>query len=527
MRIRVFFILISCVCFFTGTAQPKKFTQIEDADEHFDHGNFLFAIPAYKNELTKTPDDIKIKYKLGICYLNTRLSREDAISYLEEASKNPKIDEEVWFFLGRAYHLNNRIEDAVAAYEKFMKLKPKMAEEAQHYLQQCENAKLLMQKPSNVTVQNLGSHINSEEPDYNPYIDREEMFMAFTSRRKENIGGKKIEIDGYRSSDVYQCVMENGNWTEARNAGRGVNTNLDEQVVGLRSDALEMYMYIDHIDKFGDIYVSSRRDLTSEFMKPKKLDDAINEKIETSGCMSEDGSILVFARRNDMDDNSDLYMSRKLPNGNWALPVRLPEMINTPYNEDFPFLSIDGETLYFASGGHNSMGGLDLFKTNWNKKTNTFSPPVNMGFPINSTDDDKSICVTRDNQLAYIASFRPNGYGDLDLYRVKFTTEPVIAIYVGKVFMGDTVIAHQPKSYAVNIIATDKKTGYEYTFVPHTKTGRFVLALPSGEYELTTECKGFLRHSETLIVTDMGRKNLERTKDLLLIKNSRTKKPGR
>ncbi len=513
------FILVTCFLSTLIRAQPKNFTQIEDADEHFDNGNYLFAIPAYQNELKKTPDNIKVKYKLGICYLNTRISREEAVNYLEEASKSPKVDQEVWLFLGRAYHLTNRIEEALTAYEKYRSLKPKFAADASRFIEQCENAKKFMQKPADVTVQNLGKQINSEEPDYTPFIDREEMFLVFTSRRKDNIGGKKVEIDGYRSSDVYQCEMENGNWSAARNAGRALNTNLDEQVVGLRSDGLEMYLYIDHIDKFGDIYVSNRRDEKSEFMKAKKLDETVNEKIETSGCMSEDGNYMFFARRQSVGDNSDLYLSRKLPNGKWGVPTKLPESINTPFNEDFPFLSIDGETLYFASDGHNTMGGLDLFKTSWNKKADTFSPPVNLGFPINSTDDDKSICVTRDNRLAYISSFRPNGFGDLDLYRVKFSSEPVIAIYVGKVFMGDTVTAHQPKSYAVNIIVTDKVSGYEYTFVPHTKTGRFVLALPAGEYELSTQAKGFQKYKEDLIVTDMGRKNLERHKNLTLKKN--------
>src|SRR5688572_3278110 len=217
LRIICSCILIAC-CFNTLLAQPKNFTQIEDADEHFENGNFLFAIPAYQNELKKTPDNIKVKYKLGICYLNTRISREEAVTYLEEASKSSKVDEEVWFFLGRAYHLNNRIEEALAAYEKFRTLRPKDAGEVLRFMEQCENAKKFMQKPADVTVQNLGKHINSDEPDYTPFIDREEMFLVFTSRRKDNIGGKKVEIDGYRSSDVYQCEMENGNWSAAKNA---------------------------------------------------------------------------------------------------------------------------------------------------------------------------------------------------------------------------------------------------------------------------------------------------------------------
>src|SRR5690606_37157144 len=137
----------------------------------------------------------------------------------------------------------------------------------------------------------------------------------------------------------------------------------------------------------------------------------------------------------------------------WAVPVKLPDIINTEYNEDCPYLSQDGQFLYFASEGHNSMGGYDLFRSKWDQETNTFSEPENLGYPINSTDDDRSICVTADNRLAYISAYRPNGIGDLDIYRVKFNNaEPVLAIYTGKVFMGDTVAAHQPKNYALDVI---------------------------------------------------------------------------
>jgi hypothetical protein len=433
------------------------------------------------------------------------------------------MDEDVWIHLGKAYHLNNRVEDAIATFETFSNLKPKREAEVERYIEQCENALKLMKKPRNVTFQNLGKEINSSEPDYYPYIDRDEMFLVFTSRRKENMGGKKIEIDGYRSSDVYQSTLDgHGNWMAAKNVGRGVNTNLDEQVTGLKSDGMEMYVYLDHIDKFGDLYISSRKDATAEFLKPKVMDAAINEKVETSGCISEDGNLLVFARREKIGDNSDLYMSRKLPSGKWGIPQKLPDIINSPYNEDLPYLSYDGTTLYFSSEGHNSMGGYDLFKTEWDQKTNSFSRPENLGFPINTTDDDKSICVTPDNRLAYVSSFRPNGLGDLDIYRIKFEEEePVSVIYTGQFFMGDTARANQPPAYAIDITVTNTATNYEYTFVPHSKTGRYVMALPSGHYKLITHSKGFVRHKEEFEVSDMGKINLERKKDFILKKSAK------
>ncbi|MBL7932708.1 MAG: PD40 domain-containing protein [Bacteroidia bacterium] len=519
LKALIFFLLIGTSLF----SQSKNPGSIEDAEDHVKHGNYLFAIPIFKSELKKDPGNTKIKYQLGLCYLNTRIDRHESMTYLEEASKDPKLEEEVWLNLGKAYHINNKLEEAITAFEKYATLKPKNQAESERLIEQCENAIKFMKKPTNVSFQNLGKEINSTEPDYYPFIDKDEMFLVFTSRRKENVGGKKIEIDGYRSSDIYQSTLDaDGRWTTAKSVGRYLNTNLDEQVTGLRSDGMEMYVYLDHIDKFGDIYISNRKDANSEFAKAKICDPSVNAKIETSGCVSEDGSIMIFARRDKISETSDLYMSRKLPSGKWGIPQKLPETVNSPYNEDVPYLSYDGETLYFASDGHNTMGGYDLFKTRWDQKTNKFSEPVNLGFPINSTDDERSICVTQDNRLAYVSAFRPNGFGDLDIYRIKFEdTEPISVIYTGQFFMGDTIPANQPKDYSITITVTNTLTNYEYSFVPHPKTGRYVMALPAGEYKLVTHAKGYLRYKENLTVSDMGKINLERQKDIILKKSTK------
>ena len=164
------------------------------------------------------------------------------------------------------------------------------------------------------------------------------------------------------------------------------------------------------------------------------------------------------------------------------------------------------------------MGGYDLFKSEWNSETNTFSKPVNLGYPINSTDDDRSICVTQDNRFAYVSAFRPSGVGDLDIYRIKFEDqEPVSAKYTGQFFLGDSSHTAQ-KNYDVKVTVVNTKTNYEYMYVPHSKTGRYVMALPAGTYRLTTYAKGYARHKEDLIVSDMGRVNLEREKDIYLRK---------
>ena len=510
------FIFSSVFCF----SQSKAKNTIDDADEHFSHKNYLMAMPIYLAEFKKDPDLKKIRYKIGVCFLNTKVNRLEAIKYLEQyIKKDPKAEEEAWIDLGRAYMLNNKINEAITAFQKFVELKPKRENEVARLIEQCKNAQNLINNPVNVTFQNLGKEINSEDPDYYPFVDAKETFLAFTSRRKDNIGGKKLEIDGYRSSDVYYSKVENGKWTKTANAGRFINGALDEQVVGLKSDGLEMYVYLDHIEKFGDLYITQRKDLSTEFPKPKICDPLINEKVETSGCLSEDGNIMIFARREKVDTKSDLFMCRKLPNGKWSLAQKLPESVNTPYNEDFPYLSNDGTTLYFSSEGHNSMGGYDLFKTTWNIETNTYSKPENLGYPINSTDDDRSICVTPDNRVAYISAFRPNGFGDLDIYRIRLDeNEQISKIITGKVFLGDTLSEGKNKMPSIKMLVTNKANNEEYTFVPNSKTGKFVISLPAGSYIVSINAVGFQQFKDELIISDIGKIDMEKNKNFVLKK---------
>lgn len=516
MKLKFSGILIT-LCLSTGlfaqTTSKKK--DIDDAHEHFKHKNYLMAIPIYKAELKKDKDNKKIKYNLGICYLNTKINREESIKYFEDYSNDKDADEEVWINLGRAYMLNNRIEDAVTAFEKFKAAKPKEVDKVKRYLENCENAAKFISGPTNVTFQNLGKEINSDEPDYYPFVSADETVLAFTSRRKENVGGKKVEMDGYHSSDVYYSKIENSNWTKAVNAGKNINGALDEQVVGMRPDGLELYLYLDHIDKFGDLYVSARKDQTTDFPKPKLCDPLINTKVETSGCLNEGGNIMVFARRDNINANSDLYVCKKLPNGKWGPAQKLPPSINTPYNEDFPYLSNDCAILYFASEGHNSMGGYDLFKTEWNVEENTFSEPQNLGYPINSTDDDRNICVTPDDRVAYISAFRPGGFGDLDLYRIKFNENDQISkIFTGQVYLGDTI--YKPKNYVVSMIVTNAQNKVEYNFTPHSKTGRFVMSLPAGFYKLTIVSAGYIEYKEEITISDFGKIDIEKNRNFTL-----------
>jgi hypothetical protein len=140
-----------------------------------------------------------------------------------------------------------------------------------------------------------------------------------------------------------------------------------------------------------------------------------------------------------------------------------------------------------------------------------------MGYPINSADDDRSICVTEDNRLAYISAFRPNGFGDLDIYRIRFNeADQKTKIYKGRLFLGDTIVKNQPKNYAATIIATNQVDDMEYTFTPNTKTGKFMMSLPAGVYKMTVNSRGYEPYEEKLVVSDIGTTDVEVKKNFFL-----------
>ncbi|MES2513758.1 MAG: tetratricopeptide repeat protein [Bacteroidota bacterium] len=509
-----YFIALGCILWCSAIFAQSKNGSIEDADEHYSHHNYLMALPVYKNLLKTDKNNASIQYKIAECYLHTNINKSEAIKYLEFCTKDPKVEPNVWLRLGHAYRLSNKIDEAVKAFEKFKELEPKKKKVADRELEICANAKMLMRNPVNVSFTNLGKDINSEFADYYPWITQDESFLAFTTRRKGLTAGR-IEVDGYFASDVYTSRVESGRWIKAENPGTKINSSLDEQVVGLKADGSEMMIYIDHIDKYGDIYSTVKKN--GAWIKYQPLAENINKKIEHSASISADGNTLFFVRGDNREDQTDIFICRKLPNGNWSEPFKMSAEVNTEYNEDFPYLSPDGVTLYFSSEGHNTIGGFDLYKSIWNPEENTWSKAENLGYPLNTTDDDRSISLTPDNRAGYISALRPGGQGDLDIYRVRFNDmEQKLTLYLGEMILGDSL--NQPKEYIANILAVNVVTNEEFSFAPNPANGKFVMALPAGSYNIVVTSDGYTESKDQLVVSDLGLPISEEKKNYKLLK---------
>lgn len=487
-----------------GIAQPKtsKIADPADAKEHFSHQNYLAAIPVYKQLIKQEPGNADYNHKLGICYLRTNINKALAVSYLEVASKNEKAEKSVWNDLGMAYQYANKFDDAIKAYNKFkVGLKPGVElETVEHRIETCQNAKEYIKHPVDVTFTNLGAEVNSEYPDYYPFVSLNENFLVFTSRRKGNTGGA-VEVDGYYASDIYSSSPVNDVWTKAQNMGTSVNTRFDEQAVSLSPDGQQMLMYIDHIDSLGNIYSSVNK--AGKFQRMKKLNDNVNSDFETAGSISPDGNVIFFASKRDGGlGETDIYMARKLPNGNWAKAQNLGPKINTKYREDFPEIAPDGKTLYFSSQGHAGMGDFDLFQSTWNEEENSWTEAKNLGYPINTSGDDRSISFTENNRVAYISAAREGGLGDLDIYRVKFND----AEERTTVLQGFVTTVDSAKNVVSVVTVEDLKNPDvpPYTYNPNEKSGKFIMALPPSKYKITIEADGYKNFEDMFFIFDIG-----------------------
>jgi len=478
----------------------QKFVDPREAEQYYKDKNFLGAMKVYKELIKQDPTNADFHYKLGMCYLNSNVDKAEAVQYFEWMTKQPKCDNEVWYELGRADHYANKFKEAIKAFNKF-KEKASVADKAKadKEIEECNNGIELMRYPVNVTFENIGKLVNGPYPDYYPLVNLDENILIFTSRRPGG-ASQRPEIDGYYSSDIYVSHAVNGVWQKAKSIGPVINTAADEEAVGINASANEIVIYLDHIDDYGDLYYSQRK--ANSFSPPIKYNEAINAGFETSGSNSPDGSVLFFAsNRAGGYGETDIYMAKKLPNGQWATPQNLGRNVNTPYKEDFPWLDVDGLTLYFSSQGHSTMGDFDLFKSQWlNPDSNSWSPPQNLGFPVNTSGDDRCISFTSNHRVAYISRVRPDGLGDFDIYRVVFNELQRYAIYRGRIIVADSTV---PMEAIITVTNTKDKTQQPFTFKP-TKSGKYVMALMPGIYDIKIECEGHDDITDKIIVMDLG-----------------------
>lgn len=393
----------------------------------FEIGDYKNAFTEYVKLLAQDPEDAFLNWRVGLCHLYQNIDKSRSIPYLLKVTKKDKFEDEVLYDMGIAYMYNEQIDSALLFLNKYkMKVtKPERMIDVTRQIEFCENARKFMKDPVDVTFVNLGRQINSEGPDMHPFTPMDESFLVFSTKRDKGVAGQNIDFDGYKPADVFWAKPRNGEFHKAKGVGMTINTEFIEEFTGMSAFGEHVFYMIDNMEGFDDIWVTEFTGRRWE--KGKGLDESINtEEAELAATCTPDGQTLFIARmpiEAPGFGGLDIYMSNKLPTGQWSIPVNLGPTINTQYDEMFPVISHDGKTLYFASQGHKSMGGYDVYKSEWNEQFSRWERPVNLGYPINTTMDNFTFCPTDNPRHAYTAQLRKGGFGDLDLYRVIFNEE--------------------------------------------------------------------------------------------------------
>jgi outer membrane protein OmpA-like peptidoglycan-associated protein len=404
---------------FSISAHSQIEKTIKEGDVALSKGYKNIALEIYLKGYKQAPENPEINLKVGKLYLEG-IYRFRSLPYLEKAfNLNPHIDKEIHKYLALSYHYNHLFDKAIENYELCRKTLPKddsFLKRLDREIYECQNGKEFLANPVNAKIENLGAEINTPFAEYGPAVSANESELIFTSRREGSKGGE-LDDDGEYFEDIYISRKEGEGWSKPVQISDKINTASHDASIGLSPDGNMLFIY--KYEGNGDIlYCQLKGD--SGWSAPKLMGENISSEkyYENAAAISADGKVLFFSStRPGGHGNLDIYMSELGPSG-WGVPVNLGTNINTEFDEEGPILDLDGKTLYFSSMGHKGMGGFDIFRSVYDTSTKTWSEPQNLGYPINSADDDIYFALSGDGRHGYYASVKDGGYGDKDIYKI-------------------------------------------------------------------------------------------------------------
>ncbi len=483
--------LLSVIFLSQGFSQQETDLQATflTAESYFLFEEFKEALPLYLRIHRAQPENDNINYKIGVCFLNDPFQKEKAIIYLEKASENinPRYRQnnfketaaptDAVFYLGNAYFINNQIDNAREQYNKFLKIMDTEVYDRQLVLDQidaCDAAARLEKKPIDFDRRLLPSKINTRFSEKNPVVSGDETRLAYIA-----------ELQFYDA--VFFTEKINGNWTEPRNIVAELGVDGDVYPVSMSYKGDRMYIYRND-DFIGNLYQTTYSN--GKWGPLVKLNENINTKYwESHASETRDGKTLYFSsnRKGGMGD-LDIYRSEKMPNGGWGPAVNLGSVVNSIYNDDTPFITASGDKLFFSSYGHYNMGGYDIFMTRKNSD-GSWAAPVNLGYPVNTTDDDQFFNPVGDGEKAYYSRYDHAGAGLYDIYEytVYNADYPRMFPISGLLdYMGT-----KTDSSEVLLSVIDKLGRDTLLSIHPNRKGEIAFKVPAGTYQLVFDSERF------------------------------------
>ena len=459
----------------------------------FHENNKILALKYFNNAYQYDQNNSNINYLIGACYLSLENKKQFAEKHLLQAVKNitknykdsdpseKKAPVVAFMYLAKAFLFSYKFSEAeemLALFDSQMKKKDEIARiESEAIRNQIKYARIFYGSPSSdVQINSLEGKINSEFPDFYPIVSQDEEMIVFASRRKNNLGNSQTALDGFTYEDVFVSYKDgDGTWSEPKSISDNINSFSAESPVGLSFDGQTLILQKDDLGD-ANLYYSNWDG--NDWTFPEPFGSNINsEQIEGSACFNLEKNAIYFSSdREGGFGGMDIYRSVKLPNGQWSLAQNLGPSINTPLNEDCPFLTADGRVLYFSSEGHQSMGGYDVMYAVLDEE-GIFSNPINLGFPINSGDDELYFYPNFDNHSIYFASAREKSLGERDIFLAKKMKSFPTNVSLLKCKITNSNCDSFPTNILIKVI--ESSSGQTIgDFRPNKRNGKFNVILP-------------------------------------------------
>jgi outer membrane protein OmpA-like peptidoglycan-associated protein/Tol biopolymer transport system component len=444
----------------------------------------LLAFPYYKKLVEVSPDyDINAHVRLGECYL---------FEYDTEKAK---------------YHFNYAISKYKAPKDQ------KRIDLAKRKLEQVSFMEYALKNPVEFKPKNMGKSINTNYDEYLPTLTADEQTFIFTRLIPDTSDfGLRVQM----VEDFFETNKIEDKWEEAQKMPSPFNSLENEGALSISPDGRVAYFTrCNARDGFGscDLYYSEK--IGRRWTEPKNMGAMVNSSAwDSQPTIASDGRTLFFvSNRRGGKGKNDIWYTYKQDNGKWKKPVNLDSIINTEGDEMYPFIHPSNTTLYFSSDYHAGMGGMDIFYSNI--VNGRFTPPQNIGYPVNTSANETSFIVSPSGKKAIFSAQLKDGFGGKDLYEFDLyqKAQPTPVVYM----KGRAYDKLTRKPLEVNFEVKDiNKNLLRASSVSDPKTGEYLVVLPLGvEYALNAWAEGYLFYSENFQLSDINQTNAY-NKDIFL-----------